>query len=159
MNNISDLITTLKDASHGNSGLSDIMALALDWNQTIHGDTMRGYLVPRFTTWTAPGGGVGPTTDNWPPRYTESIDAAMTSIPPDWHMGRLFWPGYDEGYLINKVRFDLHHMFSSGGGPMVNCFAATIPLAICISSLLAKEHDEGRVRDDNGEKRSLYVHK
>lgn len=74
------------------------------------------------------------------PEFTASIDAAMTLVPEDWGgHGILSWPGYDNGKLTNKARADLHHCLSSGGGPKEIAFAATLPLAICIAALRARQ--------------------
>ena len=73
------------------------------------------------------------------PRYTASLDAALTLVPEDWKMqGQIAWPGYDDGKFINDVRVELHHVVSSGGGPMVTALAKTIAIAICLAALKAR---------------------
>lgn len=72
------------------------------------------------------------------PPFTASVDRAMTLVPADWTMGRIFWPGYDNGKWTNNARVDLHHQFSSGGGPKVTSFAATPALALCAAALKSR---------------------
>lgn len=69
--------------------------------------------------------------------FSESIDAALTLVPEDWSSGYLSWPGYDNGVLQNNARAEIHHIFSSGGGPREIAFASTLPLALCLAALRA----------------------
>lgn len=76
------------------------------------------------------------------PRYTTSIDDALTAFPEDWGWWyNLNQPGWDGGFLVNEARATIHNKFSSGGNYETG-FAATMPLAICIASLKAIAHDE-----------------
>jgi hypothetical protein len=65
------------------------------------------------------------------PDPTRDLNAIFTLVDQsDWPSYVLSSPGYDNGRLINKVRADLHHLLSSGGGPKVKAFAATPALAL-----------------------------
>lgn len=71
------------------------------------------------------------------PKYTTSIDEALTTFPEGWGwMYTLAQPGRRDGILLAEARAEIHHTFSSGG-TYVQGLAATMPLAICGASLKA----------------------
>lgn len=72
------------------------------------------------------------------PRYTTSVDEALTTFPEDgrW-MYTLSHPGRVPGGCIAKACADIHWIRPPGG----NCetgLAETMPLAICVASLKAR---------------------
>lgn len=74
------------------------------------------------------------------PKYTENIEDALFLLPEDWKDRKyIHTPGYDKGKLIDDVRVEIHNICSSGGGPSVIAFGATIPLAICIAAVKIME--------------------
>lgn len=78
------VIAELEAATEGSRELSDRVAVAIGWKQTVHGDEARGYFVPRYLTWTSPDGAQQPPGEWWPPSVTQSLDAALSLVPEGW---------------------------------------------------------------------------
>ena len=122
------IIAKLEAATDGSRELDAAIAESIGWTRDqrdINGNWR----------WLAP---KGPYTQLLP-KWTTSIDAALTLVPEDWAgQGSIHWPGYDAGRLINRAFVRLHHYLSSGGGPRVDGYGATPALALCITALKAR---------------------
>ena len=128
-------MTTLADrveaVGAGSRELDAEIALALGWNQ-IANPTMAGGLIGR---WYAPDGKM--TGHDGPPRWTQSIDAALKLISPDWWLEikgprkYLNIPSPVPNYWSVQIATWNHESDVMGWGK-------TIPLAICIAALKAR---------------------
>lgn len=85
----------------------------------------------------------------WKHLSTKSaLDAALSLMRkrfPEWsNHGFVAWPGRDEGRLISGAVCRLHHDLSSGGGPRVDGYGATMALAVldALLTILIDEKDD-----------------
>lgn len=79
--------------------------------------------IARLAGWYIDGGGYTSA-----PRFTASIDAALTLVPKgfNWSLGSMGGKGF---------KADLHHI-ERGFGPV--CIGVTAPIAICIAAIKAR---------------------
>ena len=130
MSDIKTLIEKMEDANEGSEELDREIHEALGWE----------YVPPSKL-------GLKRYKERWVkddvmsllvPRYTTSVDDALTTFLEDWGwMYTLAQPGYVGGAHTAKARADIHHKISSGGNYETG-LASTMPLAICAASLKAK---------------------
>ena len=142
-----DVIQKLKAAIEGSRGLDAEIALHLGW-QSYHGEPnpYEGNDYVHAGHWGRPGhpederrepkGGFAE-----PPRYTTSLDAALTLVPEGW-AGRVEWGGcYATGKPClphAELAQPIQTEFGPGVGIRAQVDGATPALALCIAALKAR---------------------
>jgi hypothetical protein len=121
-----NLIERLEKLTGPDRGFDDIIAEAAGYTKHF-GNTGRTYL-----TWSTPGGeyiGVAP-------RFTGSIDAALTLVPKGWQVEQLTWQPIPSGLVVAFIG-------NFGDGPLYKTTSNDLPappaIALCIAALRARE--------------------
>ena len=70
------------------------------------------------------------------------LDQIFETIPLEWRgHGYLSWPGRENGLLKARVCVELHHKYSSGGGPKVVAYGSNWSEALQAAAAMAREAD------------------
>lgn len=140
MTPLSDLIARLEAAQGGSEELSREISEAIGWRQESVGDESRGYFVPRYVVWFDPSGARKEAGQLYPP-FSQSLDAALTLVPERWNY-QLLKTG---GVLLSSGKpFSASIKAPSEYGWVdppypSDGYADTMPLALCIAALKARE--------------------
>lgn len=125
-----DLIANLEAAAEGSRELDQQIAEATGWVVRYYGD------IDQFLATKIRANGEGFTHEL--PRYTASIDAALTLVPEGWR-----WQAGRYSIDADHCRCELAEIGQVGGFGMgikvrVQAAGKTVPLAICIAALKAR---------------------
>jgi hypothetical protein len=134
------LIKELETADQGSRELSNYVLTALGWtciSARPVGDVMTALEAQQ---WRSPDR--KPYTEKEIPDPTQSVDDALSLVPEGWGLTLENWSGLDtEGRVFVDGRGHVELCPAVGGG--VEASAATLPLAICIAILKAREASDG----------------
>ena len=127
---LSALLAKLEAATEGSGKLSWDIAEALGW--TKYWNSLTIYLPPGATEES------GPWHDK-PPAFSESLDAAMTLVPPT-HFYLLIFGCKADGYTCSLGGDELRGegMIHYADPAVLKAHAKTEPLALCIAAVRAR---------------------
>lgn len=131
---MNDLIERLEKAEEGDTALDVAIIDALDLAQTVP-------LAERQWWYRQEPDGSQTMKDYAP--YTTSIDAALTLVPEGW--GCIVW-NFAEGdngdaTEVRACRCEVHPLSPDSEAPSIGWEANTVPLAICIAALKARDKE------------------
>lgn len=127
-----ELIERLEKATEGSHQLDAEVAKAIGWEKRYISQE------DAIGDWHAPGGAIKPL-----PRFTTSLDAALTLVPEGWSPSMFSWAHPALSPLNELVRVSLVvEGTGAGSDPLIRSYrvgeASTAPLALCIAALKAR---------------------